>query len=64
MVRKGGWGRMTKLADVLPDSDTVILALNAIANINHYSCASLDININYASVLKKNHISHPFYKFA
>lgn len=41
---------MTKLADVLPDSDTVILALKAIANINHYSCASLDININYASV--------------
>lgn len=41
---------MTKLADVLPDSDTLILALNAIANINHYSCGSLDININYASV--------------
>lgn len=46
-----GWGRMSKLVDVLPDSDTLILALNAIANINHYSCGSLDININYASVL-------------
>lgn len=31
---------------------TIILALNAITNINHYSCASLDININYASISK------------
>lgn len=41
---------MIKLADVLSDSETLILALNTIANINHYSCGLLHININYESV--------------